>query len=186
MSAKSPTPTTRKPPLNPKPQKTPKKPPTKTKRRPGRPLQCDPEKAKAKIIEFIENGGSLLQACKLKGTPGRATVLRWKREDEQFEALIARAREEAQDFHVDSVQEIVKKTLSGKLDPNAARVAISSIQWTAGKLAQKRYGEKQQLEIDDRRQLADAIREVAEAAHRARLEAKGLLIEGELVGDKEK
>ena len=182
MSAKSPTPTTRKPPLKPKPQKKPKKPPTKTKRRPGRPSLRTPELT-AKILDLVRTDHSFRQIEKIPGMPCERTLVYWEAEDEEFCAAVERARARGQANAVFSAMiDMEDKLERGKIDPQTAYAILRSKQWRAAVLNPNRYGSKQQLQVDDRRQLADAIREVAEAAHRARIAAKGPLIEGELVG----
>lgn len=171
MNAKSPTPTTRKAILKPKTPSSPRK--------TGRPTKFSPELAK-QICELISTGNSAQKtADTLKFTV--SCLWEWLRQHAEFAENYARAREAQADY----MDDLVLREAQNATNENyqVARLRIDAYKWRASHLKPKAYGEKQQVEIDDRRQLADAIREVAEAAHRARLAAKGLLIEGELVGE---
>lgn len=87
-------------------------------------------------------GESLRKICRDEGFPDRRTVIRWMDANEDFAAKCARAREEQADFMADRVLEVAADVASGDLDPNAGRVVISALQWTAAKLRPKRYGDK--------------------------------------------
>ena len=64
----------------------------------------------------------------------------------EFAARCARAREMGQDCSVEEMQQIEGDVLKGAVDPHAARVVLSSMQWRASKIAPKKYGDKQQVE----------------------------------------
>jgi hypothetical protein len=113
--------------------------------------------------------------------PGRNTVIDWWNADEDFRARCTRAREDGQEAAIDSVQEIEKKVIAGKIAPDAARVVISSIQWRASKLKPKVYGDKTQIEANVTHSWAQFVEEVAAK----RLEA-AKTIEGEIVSETEK
>ncbi len=100
------------------------------------------------ILDRIAEGESLRTICKTKGMPHRATVDRFLLENPEAAAKHARARE-AQADHMDAIiLETANDTLSGKYEPNAARVAIGAFQWRASRLWPKRYGDKQILSND--------------------------------------
>ncbi|WP_313349093.1 hypothetical protein [Paracoccus sp. (in: a-proteobacteria)] len=98
------------------------------------------------ICEAIACGDSLAKVLRKKGMPGYSTVIRWLRDDEDFRADYARAREAQADADADKIGDIVDKVLAGKLDPQAARAAIDALKWTAGKRQPKKYGDKLELE----------------------------------------
>ena len=107
------------------------------------------EKAKQKeaICEAIACGQSLLQTLRESGMPHYATVMRWLEADESFRENYARAREAQGDADADQVGDIVAKVLSGEIDPQAARVAIDALKWSAGKRLPKKYGDKLGLDV---------------------------------------
>ena len=100
-----------------------------------------------KICERLANGDSLVKICQSDEMPHRSTVNRWMAERADFATRCARTREGPQaDYVFDDLSRIEDAVESGGLDPNAARVLISSKQWRAAKLAPKKYGDKLQTE----------------------------------------
>lgn len=111
----------------------------------GRPSKYTEELAD-RICDALGNGKSLREICREDGIPDRSTVLRWMASNEDFAAKCARTREGPQaDYLFDDMSEIESGVLSGTIDPNAARVVLSSKQWRASKLAPKKYGDKLDL-----------------------------------------
>ena len=85
---------------------------------------------------------SLRDICRAPGMPHRATVERWMIEDAEFAARCARARELHADHIVEGHADIEAGVLDGTIRADAARVVISSQQWRASKMNQRRYGDK--------------------------------------------
>jgi hypothetical protein len=54
--------------------------------------------------------------------------------------------------------------LSGKVDPNAARVAINAYQWLAMKLVPTVFGERQEVQVTHQHLHLHALRQLSEAA----------------------
>jgi hypothetical protein len=102
--------------------------------------RCNPEVATA-ILMRIADGESLRRICQEPGMPARATVLRWLAADPEFQSAYSRAREHQGDALDDQMSEVIAEVRDGKLDPHAGRVVLSGLQWRAGKLAPKKYGE---------------------------------------------
>jgi hypothetical protein len=98
-----------------------------------------------RILENLENGISLVKICQMEGMPSRSTVLRWQRDMPEFDAKCARAREAQGEYAAEKMDDINDKVEAGILDPAAARVISSNLQWKASKLFSKRYGEKLNL-----------------------------------------
>lgn len=119
----------------------------KTKRPTGRPSGYS-EKIGSIICARIADGESLRMICADAKMPGRRTVLDWLDDDRYsaFRAKYARARENQADYLEEEMCDIERDTLSGKLDPKAARVVLGSKQWRAEKLAPKKYGNRLNLE----------------------------------------
>jgi hypothetical protein len=140
---------------------SPKKKPTPKKRGPKTPWTKSP-KLIDKIISLIETDHSFKDIAKIAGMPSYATLLRLQGEDPDFAARIARAREYGQaEAVVSAMIDVEKKLETRKIDPQAARVLIWSKQWRAGKMNQKRYGEKTQVEGTVEVSIASIIEEVA-------------------------
>lgn len=112
----------------------------------SRPSSYTPELAD-EICDRLAEGESLRAICRDDGMPDRRTVLRWLEKDEAFAAKCARARELQADALEEGMAEVEQQTLSGQLDPKAANVVLSSRRWRAEKLAPKKYGNRQAVEL---------------------------------------
>ena len=99
------------------------------------------------ICERIADGESLRTICDTEGYPDRRTVFRWLAdpEHEAFRRQYALAREASADADDDDIRDIAKRVEDGKLDPQAARVAIDAKKWSAGKRKPKVYGDSSTL-----------------------------------------
>ena len=53
---------------------------------------------------------------------------------------------DAADTLADEIRSLAGDVIEGRLDPNAGRVAIDALKWTASKLKPKEYGERRQVE----------------------------------------
>lgn len=111
------------------------------------------EKTAEKILEEIAIGKSLISVCK-KLKIGYSTVTQWLRENSQFSANYARAREDQADYLAEIIIDISDNE---KLTPEARRIRIDSRKWYAGKIRPKKYGDKQGLEISGHMTLAQLV-----------------------------
>jgi len=108
-----------------------------------------------------------------------ASLIRWQSEDLEFEQLVVRAREKGQAEAVFSAMiDLERKLEKGEIDPQSAWAIMRSKQWRAGKLNQKRYGDKTQINATVQHSWADFVEEVA-----AKRLAEAKVIEGEIVDD---
>lgn len=113
----------------------------------GRPSKYS-ETLADEICWRIRCGESLKQIVRDEDMPEERTVYRWL-DDERHEAFrqqYARAREGMADADADSVSDIGRRVLTGEIDPQAARVAMDALKWSAGKRNAKKYGDKIQAE----------------------------------------
>ncbi len=94
------------------------------------------------ILSRLEDGEGLLKICRAEDMPSRRTVLRWQRENEDFGARCAQAREAQGDLAAEQQDDIAERCLAGEIPADVARAAISAKQWRASKLAAKKYGDK--------------------------------------------
>jgi hypothetical protein len=96
-----------------------------------------------RILHSIAEGNSLVTTLKEdEELPSYTTVMKWLRIYPEFAANYVRAREDQADHDADKIGDIAEEVRAGKLDPNAARVAIDAYKWAAGKRKPKVYGEK--------------------------------------------
>jgi hypothetical protein len=89
--------------------------------------------------------------------PNRQTVLNWQDTNPDFSAKYARARELQADYMDEEILEVTRRTIAGTLDPNVARVALLGLQWRAGRLNAKRYGERQQVDLNSKLTLEQIV-----------------------------
>lgn len=96
-----------------------------------------------RILHGIAEGNSLVSILKEDDElPSYTTVMKWLKEYPEFAANYARAREDQADHDADKIGDIAEQVVKGKIDPQAARVAIDAYKWAAGKRKPKVYGEK--------------------------------------------
>ena len=107
----------------------------------ARPRKDSPE-VKAAICERLANGESLAAICRDSTMPSVYTVMGWLREDDVFSQDYARSREYQAEHYAARIADIGDRTLNGEYDPQAARVAVDALKWTAGKMLPKKYGDK--------------------------------------------
>jgi hypothetical protein len=110
----------------------------------GRPTDYTPEFGDA-ICAEIAGGISLKKICEKKTMPSRQTVYTWFRLHEEFLDNYTRAKDDSADALADDIIEISQGVLKKKYDPQAARVAIDGMKWSASKLKPKKYGDKLDL-----------------------------------------
>src|SRR5690606_8241724 len=93
----------------------------------GRPSSFN-EAVANEICERIADGESLRKICEDEGFPERRTIFRWLANPEhvEFRRQYALAREASADADDDDIRDIASRVEDGKLDPQAARVAIDA------------------------------------------------------------
>lgn len=107
----------------------------------GRPSDYTEETANA-FCARIAHGESVRKICDDDNMPALATVFRWLSKNQEFREQYSRAKDESAEADFDEIQDIAHKTLKGEYDPNAARVAMNGLMWTASKKKPKKYGDK--------------------------------------------
>jgi len=113
----------------------------------GRPPMPFNENAADQILEAISEGIGLVTFLKSRpDMPSYPTVMRWVRDNPDFAANYTRAREDMADHDADKIADVAEAVAAGKMDPQAARVAIDAYKWSAGKRRPKRYGDKLEIE----------------------------------------
>lgn len=64
--------------------------------------------------------------------------------DKELGECYARARKHQGEAHFSKIIEASEKVMSGEIDPNAARVGIDALKWTAARMHPAFYGERLQ------------------------------------------
>lgn len=138
----------------------------------GRPSLYTPETA-AEICERVASGETLRSICASEGMPAWASIHRWLEAHAEFRAQYARARDQQADSHADEVLDLARSLHGRDSDGiSAGRSEIAALQWRAGRMAPKRWGERTSHEIsgpdgapislDARNTVAEKIRGLAE------------------------
>lgn len=117
----------------------------KQKAKMGRPSKRTPKTVEELLVR-ISMGRSVANVCTDEDMPDARTVFRWIAENEDFRQAYARACANRSLVYADTIGDIAKGVMAGKIPPDAGRVAIDSYKWIAARLMPKYYGEKQLLE----------------------------------------
>lgn len=142
----------------------------KPKAKMGRPSKKTPKTVEEFLIR-ISMGRSVANVCSDEDMPEVRTVFRWIAEDEEFRQAYARACANRSLVYADTIGDIAKGVMAGKIPPDAGRVAIDSYKWIAARLMPKYYGEKQQIEatVNHTHTLhLSALKQLADEARAAR------------------
>ena len=132
------------------------------KRALGRPSLLTTELGDA-ICNRIADGESLRAICEDAGMPDKATVFRWlsAEQHKDFRSQYSRAREAQADSLVDDILPIADDARNDWMKRNGenatgyqengevlrrSALRIDARKWLAGKMAPKKYGDKQQIE----------------------------------------
>jgi hypothetical protein len=111
------------------------KPPKKPR---GRPTDCTVELSD-RICEYLANGVPMARIALMDDMPAYSTLKRWQRENTEFEALSARAKEDGTHYlGEDSLR--IADDLS--LDPQHKKIMIDTRLRLIGKWNSKAYGDK--------------------------------------------
>lgn len=98
------------------------------------------------VLDAIADGSSMRKACKEEGIAPSSFLKVVVSEKEIFEHY-TRARKAQAEWLFDTLGAIEDGTLAGKIDPQAAKVAIDSRKWRLAKLHPKEYGDKSQVDV---------------------------------------
>lgn len=109
----------------------------------GRPSTFTQQKAQ-EIVDHISGGGHVSKLVEQGIVPNTTTLSRWMREHEDFRQAVARAQEERAELWSDQLIEIADTDE----DPQRARVRIEARWKVIGSLLYRRYGVKQQIDIN--------------------------------------
>lgn len=117
-----------------------------TRRKLGRPTDYTKDMAD-KICEKISGGLSLRAICAEAGMPARGTVYRWLIENADFQDQYTRAREKQADYFAEEIIEIADSAEAESAAVSKAKLQIDARKWAASKIAPKKYGDKQEIDV---------------------------------------
>jgi hypothetical protein len=101
----------------------------------------------AAIADQIAAGATLKAITARPDMPSKDVLARWRMEHDDLAAMLATARQARADARVDEIAELVEAVRSGRVDPQAGRVAIDGLRWLASKDAPTTYGDKMVADI---------------------------------------
>lgn len=116
----------------------------------------------------IGEGRSVASVCKDEDMPEDRAIWRWLARDEVFSRDYARAVQARAMAHADRILDVSQAVLAGKVPPEAARVALDGMKWTASRLLPKLYGDRTQIEATVNHTHALHLEALKELADRAR------------------
>jgi hypothetical protein len=117
------------------------------------------------IIAGVAGGRSLANVCKdNESLPDVRNVYRWMDQDEGFRLRYLRACANRSLVYADTIGDIAHATIAGRVDPNAARVAINAYQWIAARLVPDTYGERQEVTVNHQHLHLHALQQLSAAA----------------------
>lgn len=110
----------------------------------GRPSVYSPDLAEI-ICTRLSEGESLVEICESEEMPVRSTVYLWALRNQDFSDKYRRAREMQADSMIDDTQKIADNATPENW--TVARLRVQTRQWAASKLAPKKYGTLQQVDM---------------------------------------
>lgn len=97
------------------------------------------------ILARVSRGESLVKACEANKIV-HSTFLERCAKDSKLADDYARARASGADYEFEGMQDLESQVLSGKLDPQAFRVAMDARKWRLARKSPKKYGDRSTLE----------------------------------------
>ena len=122
----------------------------------GRPSEYTKEIGEA-ICEHIANGNSLRSFCEKENSPSKSTVLRWLRQNEDFQTQYALSRQQLMEMMAEDIIEIaddgsndymtitkgnVSYNVEDREVTNRSRLRVDTRKWIMSKLLPRKYGDK--------------------------------------------
>jgi hypothetical protein len=117
------------------------------KKKPG-PKSIKSSELMDEICRRIAEGRAVKSICEDEDMPTFSFVWKWISEDAVFEHRYARAIQQRALNHADEITLISQRVMRGEVPPDAARVALDAMKWTASRLLPKVYGDKQIVEAN--------------------------------------
>jgi len=98
------------------------------------------------ICDQLLAGRSMIDICKEKNVPSERTVYYWMEKNEDFCRAITRARSWQADHFLDEQIALAKSATIE--DWQLKKFQADNLKWVAAKLAPKKYGDKQTLDVN--------------------------------------
>jgi len=119
-----------------------------------------------KVVSMLYEGVSLNKACEAVKV-ARQTVSGWMDSDPDFSAKCARARIASAEYFEGQMIDTLEMLDNGVIEPDAARVKLSTLQWIASKRDRAKFGDKLQVDSDSKVQISVSYEPVPALPSRA-------------------
>ena len=118
----------------------------------GRPVEEVPQDKVDEIVEWISNGQTLREYCRIEGNPAFRTIYNWLEKDKDFSARFAQARDVGGDVIAEEALEIIDTFPIEAVSDSGSRLDAGHVAWLKNRaemrlklLAKwnpKKYGDK--------------------------------------------
>lgn len=100
------------------------------------------------ICRRIANGEPISSIIKSAGMPTRGTLVGWALDPdkENYSRAFFLAQETAAYVHADDLHNINRHLMTGRVDPQSARVISENLRWAAGVQSPKRFGKNPDID----------------------------------------
>lgn len=111
---------------------------------------------KEELLLRIAEGESVFTISHDEHMPGRPALYKWIREDPQFRDEYAAALEQRADKYVEQIADLSRYMSerasmgASNEEVTALKSHINTLQWIAARLNAKKYGDRQQLDVDQK------------------------------------
>lgn len=127
----------------------------------------------AELLVYLADGGSLRRFCESHVYAyGAVQSTLTKRED--LLPLYDAALEARSDLQREQIEQLIRRVERGEIDPKAGAVALAGRQWLAEKMNPRRYGQRQQVDVqvtDMTKLHLEAVKALASKPRLAAIEA---------------
>lgn len=118
-----------------------------TSRKIGRPIEAVPREIADEILDWLNDGRSLLSWCNIIGTVSRSTIDNWRRKDPEFAEQFARAREAGNEVLEEEQLALADLEPRDMTDVAWHKLQIDTRQKILANRNPAKYGSKAQLAI---------------------------------------
>lgn len=118
--------------------------------------RSDPKIHLPALCDWCREGGTLNSYAEIAGNPSYKMLWRMLNADTDWRTKYFLACKDRADFRADRVDAIIQDMRDKVIDPQAARVAIDAIKWQTACENRAKYGDKQQVDVNDITTISDA------------------------------
>lgn len=119
-----------------------------------------------RICDWVAQGRSLTKVGNMSSMPSRRTIRKWEEEHPEFAKRLEKANEDGADTIADKIREYTEAVAKGTMDPQAGRVAIDALKWTASKLKPRKYAERVDTTVTVNHSYVDDLAQLERAVDR--------------------